>query len=326
MRTPAEAQPVAPPIIRQFAQILAGGAAPFKTRVQPGYMRGIDFYATSGLIAAMAVAAQRFRGFHGRMPNIVDPRAMTDKIFWSKFFRPMKVPETGNKLKTGYFIPDRLHGTIACPAIVWHSPVAKVPRGETIAPGTYYLKASHGSNMFRRVTYPLSNAEADALDAQFGAYLVKKYEFDSGEWWYSSFRPELLLERSVGSRAETSSWNYYVIGGRVALIVVYQKTAEGARQAYLDPEFKPFGALGTGSALFDAPSDAAKAKMLRAAQAIGSRLGFVRIDFLLDDDERPYLGEVTFTPGNALNRWPPEFDLHLGAMWDLETGVPGFAA
>ena len=43
----------------------------------------------------------------------------------------------------------------------------------------------------------------------------------------------------------------------------------------------------------------------------------MRVDFLLDDEERPYLGEVTFTPGNAVARLSEEMDIELGAMWDL---------
>jgi D-alanine-D-alanine ligase-like ATP-grasp enzyme len=55
--------------------------------------------------------------------------------------------------------------------------------------------------------------------------------------------------------------------------------------------------------------------MACAALAIGRELGFVRVDFLLDDDERPYLGEVTFCPGSGVNRFSPELDARLGALW-----------
>jgi D-alanine-D-alanine ligase-like ATP-grasp enzyme len=57
--------------------------------------------------------------------------------------------------------------------------------------------------------------------------------------------------------------------------------------------------------------------MMAAARAIGGPLHFVRIDFLLDDDETPYLGEVTFTPGHGAIPIRHEMDVQFGSLWDL---------
>jgi hypothetical protein len=39
------------------------------------------------------------------------------------------------------------------------------------------------------------------------------------------------------------------------------------------------------------------------------------VDFLLGDDERVYLSEMTFSPGNATTPLPRELDVQLGALW-----------
>ena len=51
---------------------------------------------------------------------------------------------------------------------------------------------------------------------------------------------------------------------------------------------------------------------------IKRRFSFVRVDFLLGDDERLYLSELTFSPGNGNLRWPGEMDAQFGALWNLD--------
>ena len=310
----------ADPIQAQLARLIAAADSPFLVPPPAGYKRGIDFYTASSLVRVMATAATLFRKAHGRWPDILDPRNLSDKIFWSQFFRPLKVPEAGNKLMTGHFLTDEVRAAIDCPAVVWQSAEARVPRGGEVAPGAYYLKTSHGSNMFRRIVYPISDAEADALDAEFAQYLLKSYGMSHGEWWYNSFAPRLMLEQAVGSAEYTVTWNFYVIGGEVALAVAFHKTADGQRKLYLTPDFEPSPGQPAGLALadFGEPSAAVRATMLEAARAIGRPLGFVRVDFLLDDDQKPYLNEITFSPGAGLGRLPAGLDQELGRKWDLD--------
>src|SRR5256885_9129561 len=143
--------------------------------------------------------------------------------------------------------------------------------------------------MFRRVVYPMGDGEAKALEVEFGEYLTRRYGVGSGEWWYTRFQPELLLEKCIGTAENSMSWNYYVIGGQIPLQVVYQKTPKGVRKTYVTPDFKPLPGQQGARANYVEPSDAAKEMMVEAARAIGAPLNFVRVDFLLDDEERPYL-------------------------------------
>jgi hypothetical protein len=269
--------------------------------------------------------ATAFHAVHSRWPEIVHPQLMTDKIFWSMFFRPMKVPETGNKLLTSSFIPANAGALVNSPEIVWHSRVPRVPRAGEVEPGTYYLKTSHGADMYRRVAYPISDAEAEELDRQFGRHLSTKYGLNGGEWWYSTFQPQVLLERAIGSAEFPISWNLLVIDGEVVRVTAYQKIDfRRYRQSRLTPEFTPLTPPNAeGAADYVMPSKSAKEALLSGAHAIGKPLRFARIDFLLDDEERVYLGEVTFAPGGALARVPEDLDLQLGQMWDLRPEMWG---
>lgn len=302
------------PVLAQLGEMLVNSAA-YKSA--PGYQRGIDYYSAAKLPGVIANDANQFRGAHNRNPELLRPTLLSDKIFRSKYFRAMRVPETGNKLLASSFIPADARDLVSCPEIVWHSPTPRVPRGDEVEPGTYYLKTNHGADMYRRLTYPIGESEAEALDREFAAHLKNPYGLTLGEWWYNAFRPQLLLEKAIGTAELTTSWNYYVIGGEIALLVIYQKIGKPTeyRKSYLTPEFEPLAEDTPEPARFTLPSRAARDRMKAAALAIGGKLGFVRVDFLLDDDDRPFLGEVTFTPGSGTTKLSPALDARLGAMW-----------
>ena len=306
------------PALAQLAHLIAEGFAPFRKGPPLGYQRGIDFYSAGAFPWVLHLTAEHFRLAHGRYPDMLKPQLLSDKLYLSKFFRPMKVPETGNKLLTHSFIPEEARELVRSPEIVWRSKEARVPRGTEVEPGVYYLKTSHGCDMYRRLVYPISNAQAQALDREFGGYLKVRYGARGGEWWYSTFEPELLLEKAVGSAETSTSFNYYVIAGEVVMLVPYQKHADGNRKSYYTPDFTLLPEDTPGHVEFTQPSESTKARLLEAARMIGERLSFARVDFLLDDEEQLYLGEVTFTPGNALSRISRELDLKLGQAWDLE--------
>jgi len=308
----------ASPVLSQVGQLLVRHSA---GKPKAGYKRGIDFYSASSLPIIVTNDVNQFFKAHERLPDLIGSELLSDKIFASKYFRAFKVPETGNKLLTSSFIPDDARDLVRCAEIVWHSPKARIPRAGEVEPGPYYLKTSHGANMYRRVTYPMSEAEAQALDREFQANLKNAYGLNFGEWWYNAFAPELLLERAVGSEALTTSWNFYVVGARIGLVVVYQKIGGPTdyRKSYFTPDFELLDEATPVAAEVSLPSAKTRKRMADAALAIGRGLGFVRVDFLLDDDEHPFLGEVTFCPGSGINRLSPELDAKLGSMWPVMT-------
>ncbi|MGE5721791.1 MAG: ATP-grasp fold amidoligase family protein [Sphingomonadales bacterium] len=304
---------------QQLAQMIARPLSAFSLRMPPGFQRGIDFYPATDLVLVLGQTALVYARRHGSLPNLIEPARVTEKIYWSKFFRPLMVPESGNKLATARFIPDDVRDTVSVPPIVWHSPTCALPRAGEIEDGTYYLKANHGADMFRRIEYPLADADREKLEKEFSAFLDGQYGYWSGEWWYNSFEKELLIEKCISSDPHPTAWGFYTFGEEIGPISLYRKVGTDAETAYLNPDFSEFEWHNPEfpRVQFELPSKATRSKMIAAASAIGRAFPFARVDFLLGDREELYLSEVTFSPGNALTAWPDEINLKLGAKWDL---------
>lgn len=324
--TPAQqARPWLEIASRMLASAHAQPGGPFVRPAPAGTARGIDFYRASRLVHALARAIALYDRAHGRLPDLVHPASMTEKLLWAKFFSPVPMPSPGDKLGLARFIPEALREQVELPRHVWTGTAAQLPGNDEVPPGRYFLKASHGSGFLLELRFPLSEAERREAQAQGAAWLAADYGLSWGEWWYAPVERRLLLERHLGDEGvDVPDWKLWVIGGRARLLhVVRDRTGENSMVHYTrDFEHLPVsradhppGAPIAKPAQFDALVD--------AAEAIGRAFCCARVDFYLPDERRIVLGEITLCPNNALIVYRPlEFDYWLGRPWDLSAPPP----
>jgi len=299
-------------------RIKASPYSPFNKAPRIGYLRGIDFYKGSSLISTLAFAMYDYRRRHGVNPNLLKPTYFDEKLFRSKFFTEIKVPESGNKLLTSRFIPKDLETSISVAKIIWHSPIAKLPRNDEIMPGDYFLKASHGTGMWQKIRYPLRDDEFVCLETTCEKWLGNKFGLASGEWWYETFQKEILIEEPVGTENIPISWHFYTFDGVIGHIMAHRK-GEGELSLF-DENFEILASPKAPRPVKDiCLTQDTKNQLRRYASLIGSQFRFVRVDFLVDDNQKIYLGELTFCPGNAANLFfNDELQAYLGSLWPQE--------
>lgn len=302
--------------LKQIHRIKASPESPWRRTPAPGHMRGIDFYRPHQFIWALSNALHRYHRKFDRYPDLVAPVTFNEKVTWFKFFGELKVPESGNKLATASFIPETLRGSLSCPVVVWQSPRPQLPPNDALPAGVYYLKANSGSDMFKRVVFPLQDDERKALEAQAQNWLSSRYGLDHGEWWYQAFEARIFLERSVTGTQDSISWNFYVLNGHIPMIGMYVKHADGKPSStWLDHDFRPLPWRSILSPVTDFTITDRHHDMLTMARAIGQSFHAVRVDFLEGDDGQNYLCELTFSPGDGLSARAPEVEALLSAPW-----------
>lgn len=304
-------------IILQLIQIYFSKNRSLFTKVRAeGYSRGVDFYNPLRLLSTLVNSGIEYKRIHGQYPNLVNPKYFNEKIFYKKFFCKFKIPESGNKLLTHFFIPASLKNRIYCPEIVWHSPIPKLPANCDVPAGHYYLKASHGSDMFAKVKYPLTGEEVFQLETKCSRWLENKYGFWTGEWWYCTFQKEILLEKSISNEKNSVAIGFYVFKGVVKFIILNKKVDDISEITWLDENFNPttyqsphYNRVSNFSLVGDMK------KLKYDVIEVAGDNDFVRVDLLLGDDGKYYLGEMTFSPGNALSVRPDTLEIYLGSAW-----------
>ncbi len=292
--------------------------APWSKEPRNGYLRGIDFYRSSQLIWVMANAMRNFHRCHGTYPNICEPKSYSEKVFWIKFFGEIKAGLAGNKLRTRDLLPPNISQQINLAPVVWRSTASGLPANDQIAPGHYYLKASHGSDMFKRISYPIDDNERTELNFLCQSWLDSEYGLHDGEWWYQCFEPEIFLEADICGGASSISWNFFVLNQVIPHITVYMKqTGRQDNATWLDADFQllPHQSLLPRVNDYDLPE--CRHQMLNLALKIGQGFNAVRVDFLCGQGGMPYLCELTFAPGNALTRRHSDIEQLLSSPWKI---------
>lgn len=280
------------------------------------YKRGIDIYSMASVITIMSNAMRAFKSAHDAYPDILNPTGFNQKILYRKFFEPLLFGKVGNKLATGFFIPDDLREVLTCPPLVWRSEKHYLPANDAIEPGHYYLKANHGSNFNCAIQYPLTPAQRLDLEVETARWLNSTYGVRSGEWWYNVFKKEIFIEKNISPNQPAISFNFFVAAGAVVYICMHSKQTN--EELYLDDVFQPIHDNANRQRFLEisqALRNDTKEKLKAYAAAIGKDFSFVRVDFFVGSDETIYLAELTLSPGNGLPNRPVGFDQRLGELW-----------
>lgn len=276
-----------------------------------GWMRGADFYSPTELRKALRYGLRAYATrFFLQTPDLLNPRDFNEWVIRSNYLRYLKVPETGNRLFTANFIPEDLRSSLTCPRIIWNGRSLNWEQWPYATERPFYLKASHGSDMFLRIAGPVSPSQRARIERLAAGWLASSYGRSHGEWYYNAFTPELLMEEDIGGNGY--SINCFSFRGEVAAIALFNKATREIITMREDMTVVGQRGSRTWNQLFS-PSTLKKAVSM--ASQISHKHDFVRVDFLADNDERIYLGEMTFAPGNGLSRRPQGINEYLGQKW-----------
>ncbi|MEM9471955.1 MAG: ATP-grasp fold amidoligase family protein [Pseudomonadota bacterium] len=292
----------------------------FLANPKPNFGRGIEFYSGMDLYRLAAYSIAIYASGVGRWPDLACPVRLTEKQLWSKFFGYVPLPSPADKLGTKRFLPFEFRDRIRLPEVVWRSAQIAMPPGDRIPAGRYFLKANNDSGTNLELHYPLTPDQKDRLADWLRSRQGPARIVGGGEWWYARIKPEIFLERAIGSEGSPpEEWKLHVMNGRCTYL--YEREGDGRKSTIhtvYDRDFvhlpvkiremeigkvrKPFEDFTT---------------MVEAAEAIARNMSFARVDFYRTAPGELFLGEITLCPNNAVNWFSdPEFDEKIAVDWD----------
>ena len=283
-------------------------------------MRGIDFYSYRMFIRAAVVAFQNFKNCHGFLPSLDNPRTFNENILFRKLFAEHRMPSLSNKLASREYV-RRLLGDRFVTEISW---VGKTVDGLwtfPIPPGRYFLKANHGSGFNLQLDLPKDLVERrDEIINVTRHWMETKFNLHAGEWQYSTYEPRLFLEKFLDLKGDSApdDYKFYCFDGKPKMILYIDGRFVDIRRSYFDTAWTMYPVTVDDEPPRTAPVEKPilLSEMLRLASEISKEFDFVRVDFYSDGKRRIVFGELTFTPGDSLNKFSdPAFDLHVGALF-----------
>jgi hypothetical protein len=254
-----------------------------------------------------------FREAHGRGPSVRSPRTFTEKVNWRVVHdrRPL-IGRLGDKLAMKSYAA-RVCPAVRVPQVLWSgTDVAELPGAGL--PARWVLKPNHGT---MRVHLGTGRPDVPALQRITAGWLEEPLYRTRGEWVYSQARRLLFAEEFLGDDgAVPADHKFFVFGGRVRLVQVDTGRFGAHRRRLYTPDWTP---IDVDEDVAPGPvtvPPASLAEMTKVAEALGAAFDFIRVD-LYDVDGEVWFGELTPYPGGGLDRFDPDLDRLLGALWEL---------
>jgi hypothetical protein len=269
-------------------------------------------------VRAASEIMRRHRRKFGVLPSVLRPSTFNEKVIWRMVFDRREIlARLQDKYALRAHVKARMGGDIL-PKLYW---VTTNPSDIPIAdlPARFVVKPTHGSGW----VYPVpdkARLEVADLEAVCRGWLAQNYYDLEQEWAYKHIVPRIIVEEFVddGAGRYPTDYKIYVFHGRAHLIQVDTARFEDHRRDIYDTTWTRLEATSeyqNADRLLPRPKHLTQ--MIACAEALAGKLDFIRVDFY-DTHERPYLGEVTTTPGGGMNVWRPvEFARRMGGLWKL---------
>ena len=249
-----------------------------------------------------------------------NPRTLQEKIAHIKLFGITKLmTRCADKLEMKAYAKEVLGEDISVPTIMsWDDPDEI---DFDMLPSKFALKCNHGCHYNIIVDGKSKFDKADAIK-KLKAWLAVDYGYTHGEMQYTRINRKCFAEKYVGDGEQTTDYKFVCFNGKPTYcqVIKYRGTKRQHLNWYdMDWRFVDISRTDFRSNKNDLDEKPASfEKMKEYAKRLSEPFDFVRVDFF-DLNGRAYLGELTFTPANANQKYigDPDVGLRLGSMLKL---------
>jgi len=259
-----------------------------------------------------------FYKFHGRVPNLIRPKLLNDKIAWRILFdRRNFLVWACDKLEM------KTQAQLRCPEVLIPETLAVFTNLAKIRnfdlTGHWVLKEISGSG---QVHFGHENPNSDTyaeIATLLESWEIKTKNRRQREFGYKNAGKGYLIERRI-STDELADYKFHTFDGMVQFVSFHNGRKESLRHAVYSPdgELLPVRWGPPLPEVIDPLPDNFQT-MRKYAEMLGQGIDYVRIDFYSHAGEI-YFGEFTPYVGAGLAKIEPrEYELKMGAYWKLPT-------
>lgn len=245
--------------------------------------------------------------------NTKNPLSFNEKVQWRKKYQhDYRYPRLVDKWEVRDYIKS------VYPEILVPSYGAFECIDDTIfdnLPDQFIMKPTHG---FGKVLICTNKAKFDkkiAIDT-VNDWLSYNQYYITGEWQYKELKPRVIVDKLLGENIK--DYKFFCFNGKPLAIQVDSDRYTEHKRQIRDINWNRIEcnlAYPNDQTELEKPKELDK--MLEISCKLSSEFDFVRVDLFLVDGNI-YFSELTFTPGNGMDRFKPRsIDYLFGSEWKI---------
>lgn len=258
--------------------------------------------------------------YFGKLPNLRNPQNFSEKIQWLKIYGGLeKYSQYVDKYKVRNFVSQKAGKKYLVPLLgVWEK-FEEIDFGQL--PKQFVLKATHGSS-YNFICKDKSSLNLKKLQEITRRWLRENFYQKTREVQYRDCQPRLIAEPYLeDASGGLTDYKIHCFNGQPYFIEVIWDRFTKPKLSYVDVDLSwrklPISYRRNPYPAKTPPKPRQLEEMILLAKKLSKPFTYVRVDLYLVRGV-VYFGELTFTPGNGMDKFePPETDFQLGKLIDL---------
>lgn len=252
----------------------------------------------------------------GYWPNIDDPKSFNEKLQFLKLYDHKKVYQImADKYRAKRYIEKRVGKDYVVPTICKWDNVKEISVDNL--PDSFVIKTNHDSGGVV-VCGNKSDCDINSIKRIIKRSLKTNYWLKGREWAYKYIKPVVFAEKYLDS--DLMDYKLMCFNGKVKCLFVCSErnSLDGLKVTFYDTDWNILDFerhYPKSKSTIEKPKELRE--MIYVAEKLSQDIAFLRVDFYIVNDH-PYVGEMTFYPGNGTEEFKPiEWDYKLGGWIDL---------
>lgn len=260
-----------------------------------------------------------FKKHHKYDLNLENPRTFSEKMFWLRAYDNTSLKtQLADKYLVREYIKEKIGKEYLIPLLGVYEDFDEIDF--TLLPNKFVLKCNHGAG-YNIIVQDKNTFDKEEARKQVDTWLKEQYSNFLGEIHYRGIKPRIIIEEYIENIAgDIYDYKYFCFNGLPYYICYVQNRSSALDRAFFDLNWNNLKFNYLGNILTDDNIEIPKnlEKMTKLAEILSKDFKHVRVDFY-NIDGKIYFGELTFTSyAGYFNFNPPEWDLKLGKLLNLE--------
>ena len=231
--------------------------------------------------------------------NLDNPKGFNEKLQWIKLNQMNDlIIKCADKYKMRDYVKTLGYSELLCDLYGVYRNVEEIDFNQL--PSKFVLKCTHGCG------YNIICSDKEALDIkstkkQLNQWMNEKYGYATCELHYTEMTPRIICEEFLEDSTYENLIDYkvYCFNGKPLYTLVCLDRGSEVKKVFYDLHWNKVD-LRKDNADLDIVKPSCYSEMLKYAEALSQPFSFIRVDFY-NVNNKPILGELTFTPAGCLS-------------------------